>query len=87
VVIEGDGALKYNNRPDAAKVLMKEKERERDLRSLGFEIVRYDFDLAMRHPRELVRRADVAERARRGRPVPDCWSLDPPLTWPQSYSA
>ena len=86
VVIEGDGALKYNNRPDAGKVLMKEKDRERDLRLLGLEIVRYDFDTVMRRPGELLRRVDAAQRSSRGRPAPDCWSMDAP-DLRQQYSA
>jgi hypothetical protein len=78
VIVEADGAVKYNNRPDADQIVMDEKNRERDLRSLGFEIVRYNWDLAVRRPHELLRRVDVAGRLRRGGPVPDCWSLTEP---------
>ena len=78
VIVEADGAVKYNNRPDADQIVTDEKNRERDLRSAGFEIVRYNWDLAVRRPRELLRRVDMAERLRRGAVVPDCWSLTTP---------
>lgn len=78
VIVEADGAVKYNNRPDADQIIMDEKNRERDLRSLGFEIVRYNWDLAARRPGELLRRVDAAGRLRRGGAVPDCWSFTAP---------
>lgn len=81
VVVEADGAIKYNNRPDAAKIVTDEKNRERDLRSAGFEIVRYNWDLAISRPLELLRRVDAAGRLRRGA-VPDCWSLTAPPVEP-----
>jgi hypothetical protein len=62
VVLEADGALKYNNRPDADQVVAAEKERERLLRNLGLGIVRYNWALALHNPRELVRRADEQGR-------------------------
>ncbi len=78
VFLEADGAVKYNNRPDADSVVMAEKERERHLRSVGFAVVRYNFELALRRPSELVRRVDEAARLRGRMPVPDSWSLDRP---------
>ena len=76
VVVEADGAVKYNNRAEADRVVTSEKERERDLRAAGFEIVRYNYDLAVRRPSELVRRVDAAVRHRRPGPAPTCWSMD-----------
>ena len=87
VVLEADGAIKYNDRPDADKIVASEKERERELRSLGLAVVRYNFDLAMRRPAELLRRVDTASRSRSGRPVPACWSMEPPVEVRGSYSA
>ncbi|WP_166355495.1 type IV toxin-antitoxin system AbiEi family antitoxin domain-containing protein [Phytoactinopolyspora limicola] len=43
---EADGALKYNNRPDAAVIVTREKEREWRLRRLGLDLARYDFGMA-----------------------------------------
>jgi hypothetical protein len=87
VVLEADGAVKYNNRPDADRIVMSEKDRERDLRSLGLGVVRYNFDLAIRRPGELVRRADAAGKLRSGRAVPACWSVEVPTELGRSHSA
>lgn len=75
VVIEADGAVKYRNRPDADLIIDAEKDRERDLRALGLEVVRYTYEVAVRRPAELLRRVDMAARSRGRKPVPDCWSL------------
>lgn len=76
VVLEADGALKYNNRPDAGEIVTLEKERERLLRGLGLGMIRYNWALATSRPRELVRRSDAEGRRVSGtfRPVP--WALD-----------
>jgi hypothetical protein len=39
--IEGDGALKYNNRADAARIVKDQNDREFGLRRLGLDFVRY----------------------------------------------
>ncbi len=78
VVLEADGAVKYNNRPDADAVVTEEKERERLLRGLGLGLVRYNWALAENRPRELVRRCDEEARRIAGtfRTVP--WDLSAP---------
>lgn len=53
---EADGDLKYNNRPDAAAIVAKEKEREWRLRRLGLDIVRYGFTMAAFRRDELIGR-------------------------------
>lgn len=78
IVLEGDGDLKYNNRPDAAAIITDEKARERWLRSLGFIVIRYTYQIARYHPERLLAEVDREIRNRRGQPVPSCWSMDPP---------
>lgn len=51
-VAEGDGALKYTD----ATALFEEKRREDRLREAGFEVVRYTWDEALRHPEMVVAR-------------------------------
>jgi hypothetical protein len=38
---EGDGAQKYDNRPDASRIVSKQNEREWELRRLGLDFARY----------------------------------------------
>jgi hypothetical protein len=38
---EGDGALKYDNREDASKIVREQQEREFQLRRLGLDLLRY----------------------------------------------
>ncbi len=78
VIVEADGAMKYNDRLDAATVVNNDRERERDLRSLGFGIARYNWAVAVGNPGEIIRRAREAERLRNGRPPPQGWTLTPP---------
>lgn len=78
VIVEADGAVKYNNRPDAAALVNNDRDRERDLRSLGFGIARYSWAIAVANPGEIIRRATEAERLRNGRSAPKCWTLDAP---------
>ncbi|SDP01696.1 hypothetical protein SAMN04515671_2680 [Nakamurella panacisegetis] len=78
VAVEGDGGTKYNDRPDASVIVNAEKDRERDLRSVGVELARYSYEVAMHRPAEILRRVDVARRIRGSKPLPTCWSLDPP---------
>ncbi len=78
VILEADGAVKYDNRLDAAALVRADRDRERLLRSLSFGIARYGWSLAMARPAEIVRRAQEAARLRSGQPAPTCWTLTPP---------
>lgn len=78
VVVEADGALKYNNRSDAAAVVREQVERERALRSLGLGFVRYDWTLVRSRPSEVVHRADQAARLRSHRQPFTNWSWHGP---------
>jgi len=77
VVIEGDGGLKVNNRPDAHQVVQRQVRRESWLRAQGCAVERYDYAMAIDRPAQIVALAARAGRARRG-PLPTCWSLDMP---------
>ncbi len=55
-VSEGDGAVKYDNRPDASSIVAAQTEREWNLRRLGLDFARYGWPLA------LYRRAELAQR-------------------------
>ncbi len=78
VVLEADGALKVNNRPDAVKVVNDQLDRERFLRRLGYAVERYDFPTAAGRRGEIVYRATRAAMERGNRPAPTSWSLEPP---------
>ncbi len=78
VILEGDGDLKYRNRPDADAVVKDEKERERLLRSSGFGVVRYTWADAIGRPGQLLHRVEEAKRLRPHMPVPTGWRFDPP---------
>ncbi len=78
VILEADGAVKYDNRTDASVLISADRDRERLLRSLSFGIARYGWSHAIGRPTEIVRRAQEAARLRSGRPVPTCWTLNPP---------
>jgi len=91
---EGDGAVKYDNRPDAAKIVAAQSDREWYLRRLGLDIVRYDWDLAWRRRRELAGRyaALLRENPVRREPirwwkdVPGVGPVDPePSDWPSPF--
>ncbi|NEE03286.1 type IV toxin-antitoxin system AbiEi family antitoxin domain-containing protein [Phytoactinopolyspora halotolerans] len=56
---EADGALKYDNRPDASAIVAKQSEREWRLRQMGLDLVRYQWRLAFNG------RAELAERFRK----------------------
>jgi hypothetical protein len=73
VVLEADGALKYNDRPDAARIVADQVERERLLRSVGLVVVRYTASQVRSDPRGLLRRVDAEIRVRGLRPFAD-WS-------------
>ncbi|WP_129667402.1 type IV toxin-antitoxin system AbiEi family antitoxin domain-containing protein [Phytoactinopolyspora endophytica] len=54
---EADGALKYDNRPDASTVVTKQNEREWYLRRrLGLDLARFQWRLAFRGREELAKR-------------------------------
>lgn len=53
---EADGAVKYDNRPDASRIVASQNDREWRLRRLGLDIVRYGWQLAAN------RRAELADR-------------------------
>lgn len=78
VVLEADGAVKYNNRADAAALVVNDRERERLLRSMGFAIARYTWSTAAHRPSEVVYRAREAARFRPAGPVPTCWTVESP---------
>lgn len=78
VAFEGDGALKYNDRPDAAHIVAAEKEREWALRQLGLTIVRYGWDLAYFNRRELAARFSAMLGRPRSTPI-RWWKHDPQL--------
>ena len=77
-VLEADGAVKYNDRPDADTIVTLEKERERLLRRAGFGVVRYTFADAVNRPDIIVERARQAALLRPAGPAPTCWAMDPP---------
>ncbi|WP_158564151.1 type IV toxin-antitoxin system AbiEi family antitoxin domain-containing protein [Jiangella anatolica] len=56
VVFEADGALKYDDRPDASQIVAKQGEREWQLRRLGLEVVRFGWGLAWGNRAELAAR-------------------------------
>lgn len=78
VVLEADGAVKYNNRADADRVIKEQIAREEQLRFWGLVVVRYTFAEAWFTPDVLVRRADRAALLRPDEPLSCRWSLDPP---------
>ena len=78
VVLEGDGAVKYRNRPDADVIVTDEKERERLIRGLGYGVVRYTWADAVHRPGLLLHRVQEAARLRPHASRPTGWRLDPP---------
>nr|WP_281386486.1 type IV toxin-antitoxin system AbiEi family antitoxin domain-containing protein [Jiangella mangrovi] len=88
---EADGALKYDNRPDASQIVARQGEREWRLRRLGVDVVRFGWDLAWRNRAELAQRfaALLRDNARHDRPVrwwkhvPGVGAVEPePADWP-----
>ena len=77
VILEADGALKYDDRPDAGAQVSQDRRREWDLRRAGYAVVRYDFATARFRPQEIPRRARDAARQRGTAPVPTGWTLTP----------
>ena len=78
VVLEGDGGLKVNNRPDAHRVVQRQVRRESWLRAQGCAVERYDYPMAIGRRAQIVALVDRAARSQAGRALPTCWSLEPP---------
>lgn len=78
VIVEADGAVKYNNRPDADAIVTSQRVREQLLRGLGFGIARYNWNDAVSRPWIIPARAKEAAAQRPAVPVPTCWTLDDP---------
>src|SRR6185312_9366559 len=57
VVLEADGAVKVNDRPDASVVIETQVDRERFLRGLGYAVERYNYAVARSRPKEILHRA------------------------------
>jgi hypothetical protein len=88
---EADGAIKYDNRPDAAAIVQAQTEREWYLRRLGLDIARYDWQLAIRQRHVLASRFAALLRDNPPRQSPIRWwkhvpgmgPVDPePADWP-----
>jgi hypothetical protein len=79
---EADGAIKYNDRPDAAEIVMAQTEREWYLRRLGLDIARCNWQLAMRRRHELATRFAALLRDNPPRPEPIRWWKDVPGVGP-----
>ncbi|PSL02731.1 putative AbiEi antitoxin of type IV toxin-antitoxin system [Haloactinopolyspora alba] len=77
LVVEGDGALKYDNRPDAGRVVADQREREWRLREAGLDVVRYDWRLAQHQRGQLADRFAHAVAANPVRAEPFPWWRDP----------
>lgn len=91
-VFEADGALKYDNRPDASAIVARQGEREWRLRRLGLDVVRFGWDIAWRNRADLAQRftALLSDNSRHERPirwwkhVPGVGAVEPePADWPQ----
>lgn len=72
VVAEADGALKYRDCDDPARVVAEEKEPEWQLRRLGIAVVRYGWELAAHRREDLAARLArvLADNPVRAEPVP-----------------
>ena len=84
---EADGAIKYNDRPDAAEIVMAQTEREWYLRRLGLDLARYNWQLATRRRRELAARFAALLRDNPPRPEPIRWWKDVPGFGPSRAGA
>lgn len=93
---EGDGAFKYNNRPDAAQRIRAQVEREYELRRLGLEVLRYTWDDVFPGRARFSKRVARMFRERPPRKKPIQWwkevpGVGPvapePEDWPSPYPA
>lgn len=71
IALEGDGAVKYDNRDDATRIVRSQHDREFYLRRIGLEVARYGWPdvFPSRRPWADRVRAVLAERAPRSAPV------------------
>ncbi len=81
-VFEGDGAIKYDNRPDASRVIAAQNEREWYLRRLGLDFARFTWERAHRRRSELAGRFRALLRDNPARPEPIQWWKDVPGVGP-----
>lgn len=70
---EGDGATKYDDRPDASAIVRRQTEREWQIRRLGVDVLRYGWDLAYRDRPELAGRIRELLAANPPRDQPMRW--------------
>lgn len=91
---EGDGAIKYDDRPDASRIVAAQNEREWYLRRLGLDLARFTWDLARRRREELAGRfrALLRDNPPRSEPirwwkhVPGVGPVDPDVgDWPSPH--
>jgi hypothetical protein len=90
---EADGAVKYNDRPDAARIMQRQSDRDFYLRRLGLDVVHYGWDEAYHRRRELAGRFDAVlrdnpagEPIRWWKHVPGVGAVEPePEDWPSPY--
>lgn len=91
---EADGAVKYDNRPDASSIVAKQGEREWALRRLGLDLARYGWELAANRRAELAARFAAllhdnpprAEPIRWWKQVPGVGPVEPePSDWPSPH--
>jgi hypothetical protein len=79
---EADGAVKYDDRPDASRIVAAQNEREWYLRRLGLDVVRYGWTLATSRRGELGARFAALLRDNPARDVPIRWWKDVPGSGP-----
>ncbi|SDU87255.1 Transcriptional regulator, AbiEi antitoxin, Type IV TA system [Jiangella alkaliphila] len=77
-VFEADGAIKYDNRPDASRIVARQVEREWRLRRLGLDVARFGWNLAFRRRGDLAQRFQALLAANHARSAPVRWWKDVP---------
>ena len=75
---EADGAVKYDNRDDAAQIVRAQQEREFQLRRLGLDLLRYGWADAYPNRKPLVAKARAMFCDHPPRPKPVRWWKDVP---------
>ncbi|WP_278312903.1 type IV toxin-antitoxin system AbiEi family antitoxin domain-containing protein [Lolliginicoccus levis] len=79
---EADGALKYDNRPDASRIIADQQEREWLLRRMGIDLCRFGWRLAHGDPLQLAARFAQLLAAHPPREEPIRWWKHDPLLGP-----
>jgi hypothetical protein len=79
---EADGAVKYDDRPDASRIVAAQNDREWYLRRLGLDVVRYGWALASGDRGELAARFSALLRDNPAREVPIRWWKNVPGVGP-----